>query len=68
MVMLTKELQKTLNFALIEATSRRHEYLTLEHLLLALLSDSTAKTVLRHCGCDLKKLKQDLEIFFTDNL
>jgi ATP-dependent Clp protease ATP-binding subunit ClpA len=66
--MLTKELQDTLNHAFIEATNRRHEYLTLEHLLLALLADKTASTILRHCGADLKKLESDLEEFLSSNL
>ncbi|MEW6733691.1 MAG: ATP-dependent Clp protease ATP-binding subunit ClpA [Acidobacteriota bacterium] len=66
--MLTKELQATLQYALIEATSRRHEYLTLEHLLLALLADKTASNVLHHCGADLKRLQQELEDFLSKNL
>jgi ATP-dependent Clp protease ATP-binding subunit ClpA len=66
--MLTKELQTTLNNAFIEALSRRHEYLTLEHLLLALLADTTASNIIRHCGGDLKKLHSELEEFLKLNL
>ena len=40
--MITKELQETLNFAAMEAVKRRHEYVTLEHLLYALLHERTA--------------------------
>jgi ATP-dependent Clp protease ATP-binding subunit ClpA len=40
--MLTKELEETLGLAVDEAVKRRHEYVTLEHLLYALLSDSVA--------------------------
>ena len=39
--MITKELENTLNLAVVEATKRQHEYVTLEHLLLALLNDPT---------------------------
>jgi ATP-dependent Clp protease ATP-binding subunit ClpA len=59
--MLTKELQTTLQNALLEAANRRHEYLTLEHLLLALLADSTGSKILHHCGADIKKLQSELE-------
>ena len=43
--MITKELQETLNFAAMEAVKRRHEYVTLEHLLYALLHERTAAEV-----------------------
>lgn len=66
--MITRELQTTLNNALIEAATRHHEYLTLEHLLLALLADKTASNVLRHCGADLKALQQDLEKYLSENV
>jgi ATP-dependent Clp protease ATP-binding subunit ClpA len=59
--MLTKELQTTLQNALLEAANRRHEYLTLEHLLLALLADPIGSKILHHCGVDLKKLQSELE-------
>jgi ATP-dependent Clp protease ATP-binding subunit ClpA len=65
--MLTRELQTTLNNALIEAISRRHEYLTLEHLLLALVTDETAGMVLRNCGCDLNRLKREIEEYLNKN-
>ncbi len=66
--MITKELQATFNRALDDAITRRHEFLTLEHLLLALLKDPTASEVIRRCGGDLGSLKRDLEAFFTDRL
>ena len=45
--MLTEELQQTINRAFEEAAERRHEYLTLEHLLYALLHERTASNVVR---------------------
>ena len=56
--MLTRELEETLNRAFNEAVNRRHEFLTLEHILLALLQDKTARDVIRHCGGDIRKLQR----------
>ena len=64
--MITKELQNTLNAALEEAIKRGHEYVTLEHLLFALLNDQTASTVVVQCGGDRKALKAGLEQFFDE--
>ena len=66
--MITRELQATLNTAVEEALSRRHEFVTLEHLLLALLADRTARDVLTHCGADLKGLHAELEKFLEEGL
>ena len=66
--MITKELQRTFANAVEEATRRRHEYLTLEHLLLALTADPDASRVLRECGADLDDLRQDLTEFLEKNL
>jgi ATP-dependent Clp protease ATP-binding subunit ClpA len=66
--MITKELQATLNLAANEAIKRRHEFLTLEHLLYAMLRDATASDVIHHCGGDLDLLRHDLEEFFRENL
>jgi ATP-dependent Clp protease ATP-binding subunit ClpA len=66
--MITKELQETLNFAAMEAIKRRHEYVTLEHLLYALLHDRTAAKALRNCGGDSAALTKELEEFFDDKL
>ncbi len=63
--MITKELENTLNLAVAEATTRQHEYVTLEHLLLALLNDPTARDVIYHCGGNLETLKHDIEEFFA---
>jgi ATP-dependent Clp protease ATP-binding subunit ClpA len=64
--MITKELQATLNLAANEAIKRRHEFLTLEHLLYAMLLDDTASDVIRNCGGDLDLLRRDLEDFFKE--
>jgi ATP-dependent Clp protease ATP-binding subunit ClpA len=63
--MITKDLENTLNLAVAEATTRQHEYITLEHLLLALLNDPTARDVIYHCGGNLDALKKDIEEFFA---
>jgi ATP-dependent Clp protease ATP-binding subunit ClpA len=63
--MITKELENTLNLALAEATTRQHEYVTLEHLLLALLADPTARDVIYQCGGNIDALKQEIEEFFA---
>ncbi len=66
--MLTRELEETLNRAFSEALNRRHEFLTLEHVLLALLQDKTARDVIRHCGGDVRKLQRELEAFLEEKL
>ncbi|HEU4594518.1 MAG TPA: ATP-dependent Clp protease ATP-binding subunit ClpA [Pyrinomonadaceae bacterium] len=66
--MITKELQETLNFAATEAITRRHEYVTLEHLLYALLHEKTASNVLRQCGAKVEPLARELEAFFGEKL
>lgn len=59
--MFSKELEFTLNRAFKEARQKRYEFLTLEHLLLALLDDPTAREILLACDADLKELREDLE-------
>ena len=66
--MLTRELQQTINRAAHEAMQRRHEYLTLEHLLYALIDDRTGNDVLRSCGGDLPGLKRELEQFMAEHM
>jgi ATP-dependent Clp protease ATP-binding subunit ClpA len=65
--MITRELQNTLSAALEEAIRRRHEYVTLEHLLFSLLDDKTAGNVIHHCGGDIHSLKKELEQFFDEH-
>jgi ATP-dependent Clp protease ATP-binding subunit ClpA len=66
--MLSRNLEQTLHRALSFASERRHEYATLEHLLLSLADDSDAATVLRACGVDLDKLRADLIEFLDKDL
>ncbi len=65
--MLSKELEASLNVAFNEARNKRHEYITVEHLLLALLDNSSANSVLKACGADLPRLKGDLSQYLDDN-
>ena len=65
--MLSKDLEFSINLAFREARERRHEFMTIEHLLLALLDNPAAAEVLRACGAHLDKLKRDLQIFIRDN-
>ncbi len=64
--MLSKELEFTLNLAFKEARDKRHEFLTVEHLLLALTDNPAALEVLRACGADLDALRKDLEAFLDE--
>ena len=66
--MLSRNLEQTLHRALSLASERRHEYATLEHLLLGLVDDTDAATVLRACGVDLDKLRTDLTEFLDKEL
>lgn len=65
--MLSKELEASLNVAFNEARNKRHEYITVEHLLLALLDNSSANSVLRACGADLLRLKNELAEYLDEN-
>jgi len=60
---IAKELQEALRRAFLSAEQQRHEFVTLEHVLLGLLDDPTVIDVLRGCGADLKRLRGALEEF-----
>jgi len=64
--MLSKELEVTLNLAFREARGKRHEYMTVEHLLLALLDNESAAKVLKSCGGQLEDLREDLRGFVDE--
>ena len=66
--MLSRNLEQTLHRALSLAADRKHEYATLEHLLLGLIEDADAVTVLRACGVDIDKIKKDLTEFLDKDL
>lgn len=59
--MLTDELEHILNGSFHRARSERHEFLTVEHLLLAILEAPTVQKILRTCGADISKLGQELQ-------
>lgn len=61
--MLSKDLEATLNYAFKGARKKRHEFMTVEHLLLALLDNEVASSVLLACDCDLGRLRGELVDF-----
>ena len=65
--MLSKELEATLNLAFKEAREHRHEFMTVEHLLLALLDNPTATKVLHACGANLNELRHELTVFIREH-
>ena len=66
--MLSKELEQTLSQAFSHARKAGHEFLTIEHLLFALLENSQALTVLKACDVDITILQEELTGFLSDNL
>jgi len=66
--MIARQLQKSFEFALNEALKRRHEYVTLEHLLYALLHDRDVRECIRACGGDLDVLRKQLDDFMNRTL
>jgi ATP-dependent Clp protease ATP-binding subunit ClpA len=66
--MLSPNLEQTLHRALAHANSRRHEFATLEHLLLALTEDQDALAVLRACGVDTERLRRELTEYIENEL
>jgi ATP-dependent Clp protease ATP-binding subunit ClpA len=66
--MLSPNLEQTLHRALAYANSRRHEFATLEHLLLALTEDQDAIAVLRACGVDVERLRRELTHYIENEL
>jgi ATP-dependent Clp protease ATP-binding subunit ClpA len=66
--MLSPELQATLQRAVDDVRGRRHEYLTLEHLLLAILDDPSGADIVTKCAGDVEKLRGDLERFLSEEV
>jgi ATP-dependent Clp protease ATP-binding subunit ClpA len=64
--MISKELEQTLNSAFKGAREKKHEFVTVEHLLLALLDNPAASSVLRACGADIETLKTELGQFVDE--
>src|SRR5258708_2582224 len=67
-VMISRELQITLQLAMTEAINRRHEYVCLEHVLYAMLHDVTPRNVLKHCGADLEALRKKLQKYLDEEV
>ncbi len=66
--MFRQDVQIAFTLAVREAQRRRHEYLTTEHILYALLFEDAAQKILTACGGDIDNLKQQLEKFFDDHI
>jgi len=64
---ISEELEVSLHMAFVEARAARHEFITVEHLLLSLLDNAAAVEVLRACAADLETLRQDLRKFVAEN-
>ena len=66
--MINKELSATLGFAVKEAKRRRHEYVSIEHILFAILNDTTGIEIVENCGGDVDNLIDSLENFFEEKI
>jgi len=66
--MLDKELEQTLNQAFREARGNNHEFMTVEHLLLALLDNNASREILLACGADIPALKLELDTFLQETV
>src|SRR3984957_18709581 len=67
-IMISRELQVTLQLAMTEAVNRRHEFVCLEHLLFAMLHDVTTTTILKSCGADLDALRRKLAHYLDEQV
>src|SRR5579862_5009157 len=67
-IMISRELQVTLQLAMTEAVNRRHEFVCLEHLLYAMLHDVTSSNILKHCGADLDALRRKLAHYLDEQV
>src|SRR5438128_5868055 len=65
--MIAQELEVSLHMAFVEARQQRHEFITVEHLLLALLDNPSASEVLRACAADIDELRKLLSDFVTEH-
>jgi ATP-dependent Clp protease ATP-binding subunit ClpA len=66
--MISKQLNQALGFALREARHRRHEYVSVEHLLFAILHDSYGVEIIEACGGNVNRLVESLEMFFQEHI
>jgi len=65
--MIAQELEVSLHMAFVEARQKRHEFITVEHLLLALLDNPSAAEVLRACAANIEELRKELTAFITEH-
>ncbi len=65
--MLSKDLESSLNEAFKTAREKRHEFMTVEHLLLALTDNNSAAEILRACGANIEALTSELNVFIDEN-
>ncbi|MFN9806270.1 MAG: Clp protease N-terminal domain-containing protein, partial [Betaproteobacteria bacterium] len=65
--MIAQELEVSLHMAFVEARQARHEFITVEHLLMALLDNPSAAEVMRACACNIEDLRKSLQNFIADN-
>ena len=65
--MIAQDLEVSLHMAFVEARQKRHEFITVEHLLLALLDNPSAAEVLRACAADIEGLRKELLTFINDH-
>ncbi|MCP4689605.1 MAG: ATP-dependent Clp protease ATP-binding subunit ClpA, partial [Desulfobacterales bacterium] len=66
--MISKELSATLGQSVKEAQRRRHEYVSIEHVLYAILNDNIGVDIIENCGGDIDKIKEGLEKFFQERM
>jgi len=64
--MIAQELEVSLHMAFMDARQKRHELITVEHLLLAMLDNPSASDVLKSCGANIEKLRTDLSDHIED--
>ena len=65
--MIAQELEVSLHMAFVEARQKRHEFITVEHLLLSLLDNPSAAEALRSCGAQIEQLRKDLSKFIGEH-
>ena len=65
--MISQKLEQILNKAIKRANEKKHEFLTLENVLLSMLDDETVNEILTECGANLNDLRKDLQIFINED-
>ena len=65
--MIAQELEVSLHMAFVEARQKRHEFITIEHLLRSLLDNPSAAKALRACGANIEKLRRELTEFIDEH-